>query len=446
MTKPNLPATPPPRLCPVCGTRVGELATKCIVCGADLGKPASGTQPQGRAKRSLLPPRPSFMRPADKPIPPVPTAPTGERTGSTQPVPAVKTGARANTNGGAATTAPPARGGATRGGINVPLPVAIAVIVMFLLMGGVLVMGGLGLIPSLTNPPTPTITSSPQPSPTFTLAPTATPTSPPSPTPLPPVDYTVAAGETCISIAVLANISLQALLDANGLSQACPLIVGQKLTIPQPTYTPTTPPTNTLEPEALTETARPRTTYTVAANDTLFSIASNYRVDLQALAEENGIPGPDYPITVGQVLTIPLDKPVPTAGPSPTATPLPPYPAPVLLNPPNGVAVSAVDQTVVLQWTAVDILQEGEAYLVSVEDVTCNCAKVKKEVTTATRYIVGVELKPAEDKPHIFRWSVVTVRRTGTNDKGEPVYEAAGATSEERTFAWQGIGGPAPTP
>jgi LysM repeat protein len=371
------------------------------------------------------------MRPADRPIPAAPATPAGERTGSTQPLPPLKTGARGNSNGGAATTAP-----RPRGGVTLSLPVAIAIIILFLLMGGVLVLMASGLLPSLTSPATPTITHSPQPSATFTLAPTATPTSPPSPTPLPPVEYTVKSGDTCISIAVLNNIGLQALLDVNGLSQACPLTVGQKLIIPQPTYTPTAQPTNTLEPEALTETARPRTTYTVAANDTLFSIAARYGVDLQALADENGIPGPDYPITVGQVLTIPLDKPVPTPGPSPTATPLPPYAAPILLNPPNGMAVSAVEQTVILQWSAVDILKEGEVYLVTVEDLTCNCAKIKRDVTTATRYIVDVSLKPAEAMPHVFKWSVVTARKVGET------YEAAGATSEERTFTWTGIGAP----
>jgi uncharacterized protein len=54
-------------------------------------------------------------------------------------------------------------------------------------------------------------------------------------TALPPgVDYTVVANDTCLSIAARFNISLQALIDANGLSQACPLAVNQTLRIPQP--------------------------------------------------------------------------------------------------------------------------------------------------------------------------------------------------------------------
>ncbi len=333
----------------------------------------------------------------------------------------------------------PAQG---RRGITLPLPAAIAIILTFLLMGVVLVLGAMGAIPLFT-PPTPTITLTPTASPTLTPLPTATETTAPSPTPLPPVEYTVASGDTCISIAFNANIGLQALLEANGLSQACPLVAGQKLTVPQPTYTPTPLPTSTLDSVSLTETARPRTYYTVAAGDNLFSIAAFYNVDPAALAAENGIPPPDYAITVGQVLTIPLDRPPPTVGPSPTATPLPPYPAPILLSPAEGAAISPVEQAVTLQWSAVDILQEGEVYLVSIEDVTCNCAKRKLDTTTTTRYIVNVDMKPEEAAPHVFKWSVVTARQTSTNDKGDPVYEPAGATSEVRTFTWTGIGVPA---
>jgi LysM repeat protein len=333
-----------------------------------------------------------------------------------------------------------------RGGITLPLPLAIGLIVVFVGMGAALMVGASGIL-GPRETPTPTITQTITATATFTLAPTSTNTPLPTPTPLPPVEYTVVAGDSCISIAVQFDISLQVLLDVNGLAQACPLVIGQKLQVPQPTYTPTALPTNTSEPGGLTETARPRDSYTVQAGDTLFSIAAARNVDYVALAEENGIPGPDYAISVGQVLTIPLDRPPATAGPSPTATGLPPYPAPALLSPANGSPVSPVEQTVVLQWAAVDVLQEGEAYLVTVEDLTCNCAKRLQEPVTQTRFIVNVDMKPAEAAPHIFRWTVVTARQNGTTADGTPIYEAAGATSEERTFTWTGIGLPtSPTP
>jgi hypothetical protein len=118
-----------------------------------------------------------------------------------------------------------------------------------------------------------------------------------------------------------------------------------------------------------------------------------------------------------------------------------------LLSPPTGAAISSVEQNVVLQWATVDVLKQGEAYMVTLEDVTCNCAKRKQEVTTTTRYIVNIDMKPTEANPHVFKWNVVTVRRTGTTQKGDPIYQPAGATSEERTFSWTGSGAvAAPTP
>lgn len=426
-------ANPPPRLCPTCGTRVGDLATKCIVCGADLGGPAAANTKPQRQWRSLLPQRPTFGNSSARP----PQAAPGQ---SAPPPPPSATPAPA---AGPA----PIVTGSRRGAVTIPLPGLIALVIFIVVLGiagTVLVLNSIGIIDTKRTE-VPTVAPTLTPTATFTVAPTPTFTPQPTATPLPPVEYTVVANDSCISIAVHYGIGLQALLDANGLPQACPLNIGQKLQVPQPTYTPTSPPTATLEAGPLTETARPRQKYTVVAGDTLFSVAAKFNVDYQALASENGVPGPDYPITVGQVLQVPLDRPPATAGPTPTATPLPPYPAPALLSPPNGSAVSPVEQTVVLQWAAVDVLKDGEVYLVTVEDVTCNCAKKLTDVTNQTRYIVKPDLKPVEAQPHVFRWSVVTARQNGTRQDGTAIYEPAGATSEERTFTWTGIGAPNPT-
>ncbi|HLF00581.1 MAG TPA: hypothetical protein VI547_01300, partial [Anaerolineales bacterium] len=105
----SAPPTPPPRLCPTCGTRVGELATKCIVCGAELGGPAATTKPQ-RQWRSLLPERPK-LAPAGKPSPAV-----TQQTGAAPP-------ASSGVNGVAAPPASPAAAPAPRGGVNLPLPI-----------------------------------------------------------------------------------------------------------------------------------------------------------------------------------------------------------------------------------------------------------------------------------------------------------------------------------
>ena len=180
--------------------------------------------------------------------------------------------------------------------------------------------------------------------------------------------------------------------------------------------------------------------HVVSAGESLSSISADYGVNFSVMAEVNGKLPPDYAITIGETLSIPMDMPVPTAGPTPTETSLPPYAAPRLLNPPDGAAISSIDQTVSLQWTSVATLRENEVYLVSVEDVTANESHRISDTTLTTRYIVGVVMKPYEAVPHVFRWTVVTARQTGVTDDGRPMFQPAGATSLERTFTWTGIG------
>jgi hypothetical protein len=42
------------------------------------------------------------------------------------------------------------------------------------------------------------------------------------------------------------------------------------------------------------------------------------------------------------------------------------------------------------------------------------------------------------DTPHVIRWTVVTVRQTGTDNDGNPIWEPAGAVSDPRVFTWTG--------
>jgi hypothetical protein len=45
-----------------------------------------------------------------------------------------------------------------------------------------------------------------------------------------------------------------------------------------------------------------------------------------------------------------------------------------------------------------------------------------------------------------MRWWVETVRQTGSNNSGQPVYESAGAASEKRVFSWSGAATSPSTP
>jgi LysM repeat protein len=211
------------------------------------------------------------------------------------------------------------------------------------------------------------------------------------------------------------------------------------LQVPQPTPTLTPEPSATADIIEQTAVARP--TYVVQENDTFNGIVRFFNVDPQALIEVNNLSNPDQ-LRAGQVLIIPVDQRPPTPGPTPTETPPPPYAAPQLLSPADGAAFTADDPEVTLQWATVAILRENEAYFVTVVDVTCNCARELRVTTISNRLIIPLDLRPEEPVPHVFRWTVVAARQTGTDSQGQPLYEPAGETSAARTFTWAGGGSP----
>ncbi len=373
-----------PRLCPTCGSRVPDDATQCPVCGAAL---------EAAAEEAPALPEAEVFRSGRFPE------------------------------------------------ITLSLPVALAVLAFFVALGAgavYVLLSGTNRIVEPTPKPSPTASATPTLSPTpMTPTPTATPL--PSPTPL---TYIVQANDTCLSIAATFDVSVQSIMLLNNLGTTCTLVVGQKLLIPHPTPTPTSPPTATLSPQEATETACSKITYTVRANDTLSSIALNYNVPIEAIKEWNGLV--NNFVFEGQTLVIPLCMRNPTPGPTPTPTPPPPYPAPQLLLPPDGAVYDLAD-TVTLQWAAVGELRDNEAYAVTIVDITADEERRLVAYVTDTKFIVPEAFRHEEALPHVYRWTVVTVRQVGTDDEGNPIWEPAGAVSEARTFVWQGLA-PAATP
>jgi LysM repeat protein len=178
----------------------------------------------------------------------------------------------------------------------------------------------------------------------------------------------------------------------------------------------------------------PRATYTVHAGDTLLGIANFYGVTVGDLMEVNGITDPTS-IREGDVLIIPLERVI-TPGPSPTPTPPPPWPAPNPLQPADGQAFQAAD-VVTLQWTSVGSLRPDEFYYVTLEDVTCNCARFYRQPVTDTKLIVPSDFRHTDGSLRVYRWTVTTVRQTSA--AGAPFeFDPAGATSPNRVFVWMG--------
>jgi len=110
-----------------------------------------------------------------------------------------------------------------------------------------------------------------------------------SSSPLGPNEYVVVAGDTLFSIAQRFGTTVEAIQQANGITNAALIRVGQRLTIPQGgSQVPSSSPG----------------TYVVQAGDTLYGIAAALGKNVQDIIAANNLSAP-YVIVPGQVLIIP---------------------------------------------------------------------------------------------------------------------------------------------
>lgn len=320
--------------------------------------------------------------------------------------------------------------------ITLNLPAALGIVAIILLVGAAIVFFGLRAGGRVVEP---TPVASPTETPTASAVPTATllPTEIPTSTPLPPIDYVVHAGDTCGGIAFTFGVSVQSIIVMNNLPATCPLSEGQALKVPYPTPTPPPAATTTPLPAEATVQACDKVAITVQENDTLSSISLNYAVSMAAIKDFNGLATDS--VYVGQPLLIPLCMRAATPGPTPTATIPPPYPAANLLLPADGAAFTLAADVVSLQWASVGVLRDGEAYQVTVEDVTASKTRRLTDYVTDTKYIVSTAFRPKDNVAHVLRWWISPVRQAGSDEQGQPVWVSSGATSEQRVFSWTGV-------
>jgi LysM repeat protein len=368
------------QICPTCGTRLSENATRCLVCGTELTSKAAPKSKKAEA------------------------------------------GMQAN----------------RMPEITLSLPAAVGALAAILLIGAAGVYFSLraGIGGQLTEP-TAVLTATETVTITATATNTSPPTSAPTQTPLPPIDYTVAENDTCGGIAVAFGVSVQSIVVLNNLPAACIISVGQKLLIPYPTSTPAPPPTEIPNEATQTAQACEKVPYTVQENDTISSIALNYNVPIDAIKFYNGLSTDN--VFLGQTILVPLCERAATPGPTPTATLPPPYQAPSLLLPADGAAFTLANDVVTLQWASIGTLRENERYQVTIEDVTAGQGRRLTEYVTEQKFIVPTSFRPNDDMAHVMRWWVTTVRQNGVDEQGQPVYESAGAISEKRVFTWVGV-------
>jgi LysM repeat protein len=385
------PSTQKSQICPTCGTRLSDNATRCLVCGTELTTKAAAKSKKAESGMSA----------------------------SRMPE------------------------------ITLSLPAALGALTLILLIGAAAVYFSLrsGLTGATITDPTAEGTTTETPTITPTGTETLPPSALPSPTEQPPFEYTVKEGDTCGLIAATFGVNSQSIIIQNQLSAQCFVSVGQVLKIPYPTSTPAPPPTDIPNDATQTAQACEKVQYTVQENDTLSSISINYNVPQDAIKFYNGLASDN--VLLGQTIVIPLCERFATPGPTPTATLPSPYQAPNLLLPADGAAFTLANDVVTLQWASIGNLRENEAYQVIIEDVTSGQGRRITENVTDTKFIVPTSFRPNDNLAHVMRWWVTTVRQNGVDEQGQALYESAGAISDKRVFTWVGVtvdGGEEATP
>ena len=364
------------KICPTCGTRLSESATKCLVCGSEVGQIENVAQTKKAVRGSRMPE------------------------------------------------------------ITLSLPAALGFLAFFLIVGATVVFFALQSSGRVTEPtPIPTATTTV----TVTPTPTATLTSTPVPTATlrTPIEYQVQEGDlSCGIIALAFDISVQSIVTLNNLGVQCPIYVGQTILIPYPTPQPSPTATSTFLPADATRAACETVLITVQENDTLSSIALNYAVPQDAIKSFNGLSSDT--VFLDMPILIPLCMRAATPGPTPTPTIPPPYAAPNLLLPADGASFTLANDVVTLQWASIGVLRNNEVYQITVEDLTEGEGRKIVDYVTDTKFIVPVTFRPKDNLPHVMRWTVTTVRQAGTDEQGEAIWASAGSVSKERVFSWTG--------
>lgn len=364
--------TEEPRYCPECETRVAAKASTCLMCGASLVE-------EGEEKQEV------------------------EESG--------------------------------RG-----WPAWVSSAVVLLLTVIILAVGAFSLYALLTTEPsaeelTPTVSPTWTPTATPSATPTRTHTPTSTPTPIPPRAHEVEEGETLSDIAAFYNLSVEEILALN--PEVEPDLIRADDVLLIPAATPTPGATSTPDPDNPTPTPGDFVVHVVKSGETLLGIAEQYHVSVDLIRTANDLSADEETIQAEQSLIIPNEKaaptPTPTANPNATPTPIPPYEAPTLLNPPNGIRIANAEDPV-LQWASVSVLRDDEWYQLTISQPDAGIISDTIR-TRATAWRIPDELlEKATGQVNEISWQVQIVRET--LEDGEVVYKEAGEASEIRTFSW----------
>ena len=77
-------------------------------------------------------------------------------------------------------------------------------------------------------------------------------------------------------------------------------------------------------------------------------------------------------------------------------------------------------------------------YQITIVDLTDPSQRRLTDYATDTKYTVPTTFRPNDNLPHVMKWWITVVRQNGNDSAGKPIYDSAGALSEQRAFSWIG--------
>lgn len=271
--------------------------------------------------------------------------------------------------------------------------------------------------------------------PTPTPEPTATATPIPAPT---PYVHRVQPGETLLAIAGQYSITVEDLQNANGLVDAL-IRVGDELFIPQGGVLPVAPnvPTSSVfnyvvKPGDTVVSIAIRFGTTVNAILQANNLSQNdfIQPDQNLLVPVGELPAAVLESSDQVVIELGSDESNSTAAEDPAV-----YAAPRLLGPVDGFGLST-NETMLFRWLSVDILQPNEWYVLRVWSADGAYPDPPSVWTKATSYRLTSDLDLDPDVEVGYRWQVSVVRVLPDQGGGREL-QAASFPSEIRTFSWR---------
>lgn len=279
----------------------------------------------------------------------------------------------------------------------------------------------------------PLLAATPTSTPTATPPPTATPLPITTETVL--LKHTVKAGETLLSIAIDYNVSVEEIQRANNLSTEL-IRVGDDLTIPvvrEKGGPAASGPTGNFVYTVATGDTLVSIALKFGSSVEDLQVANNLSAgDIIRPGDVLTVPVSGVP---NEVLAA---TPAPTAAApaaNATAAARAVYIEPRLITPSEGATIART-QPILLQWASVDMLKPNEWYVLQILPRSPDAQQLPTAWTKQTSYRLGNELAPAEGKRAEYDW-LVSVVQVQPNADGRLELSAVSPPSEVRRFIWQ---------